>query len=193
MKQRLCVCGLPNPQTLGTFRFSQPLGALIRPMSTGLISCQIRSWGFPLQSLFPSRRWQLSPDASPSCRCANNQAMSQDKSQTTRCKHRITSQTLHMTKPSETPSTSGCCSTRRSDTLLRRFRPKQSRCSPEASAPPGCSPSPAMSGPSPRAPLMQLPCPTPKRPAKAHYRGLLAGEMGLSLARLPTLLGFVAL
>jgi len=193
MEQRLFVCGLPHPQTLGTFRFSQPLGALIRPMPAGLISCQIRSWGFPLQSFFPSCRWRLSPVDSPSCRCASNQAKSQDKSQTTQCKHRIMSQALHTTKPSETPPTSGYCSTRRSDTLLRRFRPKQSRCSPEASAPPGYSPSRARPEPSSRAPLMRLPCLTPKRPAKTHYRGLLAGEMGLPLARPPTLLGFSTL
>jgi len=154
MKQRLCVCGSPNPQTLGTFRFSQPLGAFIRPMSAGLISCQIRTWGSPLQSFFPPRRCQPSPAASPSCRYASNQASSQNKSQTKRCKHRVTSQALHMTKPSETPSTSGYCSTRRSDTLLRRFRPKQSRCSPEALAPPRYSPSPAVPKLSPRQPLM---------------------------------------
>jgi hypothetical protein len=194
MKQRLCVCRSPNLQTLGTFRFSQPLGALFRPMPAGHISCQIRSWGSSSSELFSLHVGaNCSQLPVPHVVARVTKLCRKASLKTTRCKHRITSQALHMTKPGETPSTSGYCSTRRSDTLLRRFRPKQSRCSPEAFAPPGCSPSPAMPGPSSRAPLMQLPCLTPKRPAKAHYRGLLAGEMGLSLARLPTLLGFVAL
>jgi len=38
--------------TASAFRYSQPLGAFIRPEPAGLISCQIRSWG-PLQSFAP--------------------------------------------------------------------------------------------------------------------------------------------
>jgi len=38
--------GLPRP-TACAFRFSQPLGAFIRPEPAGLVSCRIRSWGHP--------------------------------------------------------------------------------------------------------------------------------------------------
>jgi len=37
---------LPRP-TACAFRFSQPLGAFIRPEPAGLVSCRIRSWGHP--------------------------------------------------------------------------------------------------------------------------------------------------
>jgi len=38
--------GLHFP-TACAFRFSQPLGAFIRPEPAGLVSCRIRSWGHP--------------------------------------------------------------------------------------------------------------------------------------------------
>jgi len=38
--------GLHLP-TACAFRFSQPLGAFIRPELAGLVSCRIRSWGHP--------------------------------------------------------------------------------------------------------------------------------------------------
>jgi hypothetical protein len=40
--------------TACAFRFSQPLGAFIRPKPAGLVSCRIRSWGHPPE-LFSSR------------------------------------------------------------------------------------------------------------------------------------------
>jgi hypothetical protein len=39
-------------------------------------------------------------------------------------------------------------------------------------------------------PLMELPERTTSRPNERPYRVLLAGEVGLPLSRLPTLLGF---
>jgi hypothetical protein len=75
--QRLIVWRVPTLQTRGVFRFSQPLDALFRPEPTGLVSCQIRSWGSPLQSFFLPCRCQLSPAASPSCRCASRHVLSQ--------------------------------------------------------------------------------------------------------------------
>jgi hypothetical protein len=39
-------------------------------------------------------------------------------------------------------------------------------------------------------PLMGLPARATNRPNERPYRVLLAGEIGLSLSRLPTLLGF---
>jgi hypothetical protein len=44
--------GLPRP-TACALRFSQPLGAFIRPVPVGLVSCRIRPWGRALQSLPP--------------------------------------------------------------------------------------------------------------------------------------------
>jgi hypothetical protein len=43
---------LPHPITCAS-GFSRPLDAFIRPEPAGLVSCQIRSWGFALQSLTP--------------------------------------------------------------------------------------------------------------------------------------------
>jgi hypothetical protein len=40
-------------RTACALRFSRPLGALLRPVPAGPISCQIRSWGCALQSLVP--------------------------------------------------------------------------------------------------------------------------------------------
>jgi len=58
---------LPLP-TACAFRFSQPLGALFRPSLTGLISCQIRSWGSPFKALLLSCSRIPSPIPLPSCR-----------------------------------------------------------------------------------------------------------------------------
>jgi hypothetical protein len=43
----------PASVSVGTFRFSQPPGAFLRPVPAGHLSDQIRSWGFPLQSFSP--------------------------------------------------------------------------------------------------------------------------------------------
>jgi hypothetical protein len=51
-RQRHRWSGLPHP-TACAFRFSQPRGALIRPVPAGLVSCRIRSWGCTLQSFAP--------------------------------------------------------------------------------------------------------------------------------------------
>jgi hypothetical protein len=37
----------PASSTACAFRFSQPLGAFIRPEPAGLVPCRIRSWGHP--------------------------------------------------------------------------------------------------------------------------------------------------
>jgi len=44
--QRHDLAGPAFP-TACAFRFSQPLGAFIRPEPAGLVSCRIRSWGHP--------------------------------------------------------------------------------------------------------------------------------------------------
>jgi hypothetical protein len=43
---------LPRPPACA-LGFSRPLGAFIRPVPAGLVSCRIRSWGCTLQSLPP--------------------------------------------------------------------------------------------------------------------------------------------
>jgi len=50
------------------FRFSQPLGALIRPVPTGLVSCQIRSWGSPSRAFLLPHSRTPSPAPFPSWR-----------------------------------------------------------------------------------------------------------------------------
>ena len=44
--------GLPHPVACA-LRFSRPLGAFVRPVPGGLVSCRIRSWGSTLQSFAP--------------------------------------------------------------------------------------------------------------------------------------------
>jgi hypothetical protein len=78
--QRLPVQGsdlllTPAGLSVGTFRFSQPLGALFRPAPADHLSGQIRSWGYPLQSLSPLAKpytisdaaalWPLGPSPRP--------------------------------------------------------------------------------------------------------------------------------
>jgi hypothetical protein len=55
--------GLPH-RTACACRFSQPLGAFIRPVPGGLVSCHIRSWGRALQSLAPPVQPYAVSDAS---------------------------------------------------------------------------------------------------------------------------------
>ena len=50
--QRTRGPGLPHPVACA-FRFSQPPGALFRHVLAGLVSCRIRSWGCTLQSFAP--------------------------------------------------------------------------------------------------------------------------------------------
>jgi hypothetical protein len=59
--------GLPRP-TACAFRFSQPLGAFIRPIPPGLVSCQIRSWGLPSKAFLLPRSRAPSPMPLPSGR-----------------------------------------------------------------------------------------------------------------------------
>jgi hypothetical protein len=58
----------PQNSTACAFRFSQPLGAFIRPEPAGLVSCRIRSWGLPSRALFLSRSRTLFPAPFPSWR-----------------------------------------------------------------------------------------------------------------------------
>ena len=63
-RQRFCRPGLPHPTTCA-LRFSQPLDAFFRPVLTGLVSCQIRSWGCALQSFPPLAQPYAVPGAAP--------------------------------------------------------------------------------------------------------------------------------
>jgi len=54
--------------TAFAFRFSQPLGAFIRPEPAGPISCRIRSWGPPFRALFLPRSRTPFPAPLPSWR-----------------------------------------------------------------------------------------------------------------------------
>jgi hypothetical protein len=58
----------PSKPAACACRFSQPLGAFIRPEPGGLVSCRIRSWGCTLQSLLLPCSRTLSPAPIPSCR-----------------------------------------------------------------------------------------------------------------------------
>jgi hypothetical protein len=95
----------------------------------------------------------------------------------------------HMDVPSERPSPSGLCSTRKSATPSRLFRPERSAWLSWDSSPPGYSPSPAGHGLH-RASPHEVPGFGRKRPKLVLFRVSLPGEVGLPLSRLPTLMGF---
>jgi hypothetical protein len=61
-------------------------------------------------------------------------------------------QPLIMDGPSKRPSPPGLCSTRKSATSVRLFRPNRSAWLSWGSSPPGFSPSPSIARPSPRFP-----------------------------------------
>ena len=92
--------------------------------------------------------------------------------------------------PCPTSSPSGSCSTRESATYPRLFRPRAARSSP------GLSPSrvfslTGMARLSPRLPSWAWPYRS-HATDKATLQGLASSEIGSSLSRPPTLLGFVA-
>jgi hypothetical protein len=96
-----------------------------------------------------------------------------------------------MERPLKRPSPSGLCSTRESATPGRLFRPTQARSSPGLHPLQGVPPhryGTAFTAP----PLLRLSSQATNRPTGRPYRVLLPGEVGLSLSRLPTLMGFPA-
>jgi hypothetical protein len=90
--------------------------------------------------------------------------------------------------PLRRPSPSGLCSTRESTTSDWLFRPPRARSSPGL-LPFRVFPLAGIARPSPCAPLMRFPA-WAQASARDLCRVFLPGEIGLSLSRLPTLLGF---
>jgi hypothetical protein len=94
-----------------------------------------------------------------------------------------------MGRPLKRPSSSGLCSTRESATPGRLFRPTQARSSPGFHPLQGVPPH--RNGTAFTAPtLLRLSSQATNRPTGRPYRVFLPGEVGLSLSRLPTLMGF---
>jgi hypothetical protein len=179
----------PTPAPSGFLNLLTPSSARSR---LALLHARSAHGVLPLQSCFPSAQVPTVSSPQPLLPLEEPQRPVQHRPKCRGASAKAEDSTL-VDKPSGAPSTSGSCSTRRSDTLNRRFRPAESRCSPEAFAPPGCSPSSAAPRPSPGAPLLRLPQPGAKAAGHSPLQGMTAEEIGLPLARLPTLLGFVAL
>jgi hypothetical protein len=163
-----------------------------RPEPAGLVSCRIRSWGSPFRAfLLPCSR-SPSPAPLPSC-CWN--AFRLTRGPTARREHRNAAPETtapHVGDSSERPSTSGLCSTRESATSLRRVRPAASAWLSWDSPLQGVLPRRADNGLHRVSPheVARL---GDKSSARALYRVLLPVEIGWSLSRLPTLLGFTTL
>jgi hypothetical protein len=126
--------GLPHPTTCA-FGFSRPLDAFIRPEPAGLVSCQIRSWGFTLQS--------FAPPAQPFAVSGASALMSLETPFSPTRPPDIRTQACFpraRVRRSERPSPPGLCSTRESATPLRLFRPARARSSPGLGALQGSPP-----------------------------------------------------
>jgi hypothetical protein len=178
--------GLPRP-TACAYRFSQPPGAFIRPEPAGLVSCQIRSWGFALQSIAPPAQPYAVSGAATLMTLRRPAAASQPAL----ANRRNGPPSPASGKPAKRPSPSGFCSTRESATRPRRVRPVGARSSPGLFRPPGCFPSLAWTG-FHRASPHGLGTSGAEASECAALQGLGASKIGSSLSRPPTLLGFDA-
>jgi hypothetical protein len=105
-------------QTACAFRFSQPLGAFIRPEPASLVSCWSRSWGSPSRAFLLSRSRSLSPGPLPLLPLEDAHRHSTVVHADRRgylgtC---ASSMRDRNRRPTRNPSTSGCCSARESAT-----------------------------------------------------------------------------
>lgn len=105
---------------------------------------------------------------------------------------RNTRVTLTVTSQAKRPRLQGFAPHENSTLSAGCLGTDESRCSLEASAPPGFSPSTAAPELSPEAPLMRLPQSDAEAANSSPLQGLAAEEIGLPLARPPTLLEFLA-
>jgi hypothetical protein len=153
MRQRLEVARVCLARAACAFRFSQPLGAFIRPMLAGPVSCQIRSWGSPFRALLLSHR--LSTVSGTRFPLAVR-----DAPESSRTPALSRAEARHQTsaifgKTHGTPSTSGPYSVRESATSRQRVRLTRARGS--LGLPPLQGTPPRWNGPAFTAPpLMRL-------------------------------------
>jgi hypothetical protein len=177
--------GLPRPTACAS-RFSQPPGAFIRPEPAGPISYRIRSWGFALQSFVPLVQPYAVSDA-PTLLTLLEGLM--ESLQPARPNPKIRTKPT-TEKPRPTTSPTGSCSARESATYQRWFRPKAARGSPGLS-PSRVFPLTGMARLSPRLPSWAW-LDRSHATGRAALQGLASSEIGSSLSRPPTLLGFTA-
>jgi hypothetical protein len=196
---------LPHPVAC-TFRFSQPHGALVRPVPAGLVSCRIRSWGCTLQS-FPPLAWPYAVSGAfpllmlgrirrarladvPTVAHASLAAAETAPHETRAPARSENRSSPGQTSPPEASPPSGVCSSRESATPRRLFRPPEARSSPGLSALQG-SPPRGNARLSPGLPSWALSHQT-RAADEPTLQGIDCHEIGWSLSRLPTLLGFAA-
>jgi hypothetical protein len=188
-ERRLSWTGLPH-LTACVFGFSRPPDVFVRPAPTSPVSCWIRSWGLSLQSISLSRSRTPSPAPLPSCRCERPHDPSSASDRVAGAEAPRHKPTRLAEKSSAAPSPSGLCSTRESATTSRLFRPSRSTWLSWDFSPPGCSPSPAWHDLH-RASPHEVARPGGEPTCHAPLQGLTTVEVGWSLSRLPTLLGFL--
>jgi hypothetical protein len=169
------------------FRFSQPPGALHRPVPAGPVSCQIRSWGSPFRALLLSRSRTPSPGRCPLDVGRQPGKRHRPDHERTEPKLNTSRNDQSVTLP-EATSPSRLCSTRESATEADGLGRVSARSSP------GFLP---LQGVHPRwteaafttSPLMRLPSQAQAQ-EKTLSRVSIPDEIGWSPKRLPTLLGF---
>jgi hypothetical protein len=170
--QRPVVWGVRTLQTPSVFRFSQPLDASLRPEPTGLVSCQIRSWGSSSSELLPpvqvpavSSRQPLMPLREPLCLVATPPLRAIQR------ERRNTRVTLTVTSQAKRPRLQGFAPHENSTLSTGCLGTMKSRCSLELLPLQGLLPLTAAPEISLGTPLLRLPCLAPKRQTAAHFRG----------------------
>jgi hypothetical protein len=172
-------------------RFSQPPDAFIRPEPAGLVSCRYRSWGCTLQSITPLVQPYAVSGASypqavvPQHLCPTHAPLHRHQPRIKRQRRN----TSHTDRREPLRSTTGSYSARESATdnggldrcthvALLGFRPFRVFTLEETA------------WLSPRPPLTRLARTRARRTTNAPPQGIDLNEIGWSLSRLPTLLGF---
>jgi hypothetical protein len=165
-RDRACLTRSPAPPGFLN------LLTLDRSAPASPVSCWLRSWGSPSRAFLLSRSRTPSPAPFPSCRWVRPRNLTtRTGSKGTHPKARTSAKHGAIVRPAKHPPSPGFCSTRKSATLRRLFRPPKARSSPGPFAPPGCSPPLAWVRPSPRLPSGGFL--TERNPASRHSRVLL--------------------
>jgi hypothetical protein len=197
------LTGLPKPAACAC-RFSQPLGAFIRPEPGGLVSCRIRSWGCTLQSFAPPVQPYAVSGAFALLSFALPRYAAPPTTETDRSLLLLSAQSTASSTEAEnaTPRTertrsktppSGSCSTRESATLAGGLDRRNARSSPGLCTLQGLRPR-WLGTASPRLPshacLSYRPQATRTRDGATGFA--LQRERLVSRRRQPTLMGFAA-
>jgi hypothetical protein len=182
------VTGLPTPDRLRPQVFSTSR-RLDPPRACWPCFMPDPLMGFALQSFAPPVQPYAVSDANALMMLKRLHALPKPINPSRMPKRRARASRPHVGEPSERPSPARLCSTRESATPGWLFRPSQARSSLGLSPLQGIPPHRNGHG-SHRASPHEVTRPHDESNERTLHRVLLPGEVGWSLSRLPTLLGF---